>query len=103
MKTYKVSINIKKSSHALLDNLIALAWALGRHAFLVILITILLCIVFGQLLFYYYFAVLTHQKKDSIESNLNFREDLYASYLKNNEKKVNNINESLNKEYINPF
>ena len=80
-----------------------LFWILGRHAFLVILIFILLEVFFAGFISYKYVFLAERSNPQISSSYFQFKNDIYQGILLEWQERSQRLQESLQKEYINPF
>lgn len=86
-----------------LSKIIKMPWAVGRRAFLVILVIILLDIIYGGFLSYKY-SIMAKGVGSSIDTvSLQFRKENYQKILDNWDARNKKIQEFLTQDYTDPF
>jgi len=78
-------------------------WVLGAHAFLAILIIVLLELFFGGFLFYRYVFLAERKEPEIVNHSFQFKEDIYQEILDQQYQRDLKLQESLEKEYQSPF
>jgi hypothetical protein len=86
-----------------LDKLKKFPWIVGRNAFLVILLLILLDIIWGGFLSYKYANINEKENFGTNEESLQFHDENYKKVLDNWDKRGVDLQEFLKKDYTNPF
>ena len=78
-------------------------WAIGNHAFLAIIILIFIDILIGGWMSYKY-VYLSERKNIEVDGAFfKFKDDAYQNILQKWEKRDNDLQESLEKNYSDPF
>ncbi|MSU60444.1 MAG: hypothetical protein EXS52_00825 [Candidatus Staskawiczbacteria bacterium] len=98
----KSFISFRRMTGVCLKNANAAVWFLGRYAFLAILLSFLLSILFGGFLILKY-ASLLYRESGTINSPVTFREDLYAAVLKAQQVREDFLKNLSVKRYSDPF
>lgn len=80
-----------------------LPWVLGRHAFLVILVLVLLGFVISAILFYNYVTLIEAKDPQDSSASARFNSGAYQKILKTWEANQKTTQDSANKNYTNPF
>ncbi len=78
-------------------------WILGSHAFLIILLFILLNLILGVFLFYKYVILVEIKEPEIIGRTVNFKYNIYQEVLKDWQIKGQSFEEFPDKKYLNPF
>lgn len=78
-------------------------WFLGKYAFSVTLVIILLELVLGGVLFYQYQLSLKKGESDTSNESFQFKYSVYQNVLTRWELRDQKLQESLQKNYSNPF
>lgn len=78
-------------------------WIIGRNAFLVILILILLDIILGGILSYKYVNLAGEENIENNEGSLKFHDENYKNILDSWDKRNTGLQEFLKKDYVSPF
>ena len=81
----------------------ALFWKIGENAFLSILLLFFISFLLGGIVFYKYSFSVQEKEYETIETPLQFRKEDYEKILNTWEKKEEEIKESKEKDYQNPF
>ena len=103
-KTLKISFGNSKELLGLSKNKTRkILWALGKDAFMLILIFVLLSLLFGEFLFYRYVVMSQLQEPDMVTPLIKFQENLYNSVLKEWQERQNTFENSSQKNHIDPF
>jgi len=95
--------NFQRLLNVYLNNFKKILQAVGKYAFLFILIFVLLGIVFGEFLFYRYVLLLKIKEPIIISSPTKFRDDVYQSVLKEWQIRENIFNDLPQENYSDPF
>lgn len=78
-------------------------WVIGRHAFLVILVLVLMDILYGGFLYYKY-AYLSEKEDPKINSvNSKFNADTYQKIIDQWQERDQKLQQFLQKDYLSPF
>lgn len=77
-------------------------WYFGKHAFLFILIFVLLSIIFAETLFFNY-IISVNKESESTAVGTKFNKDIYDSVLKKWEERKNIFEDYTRNDYLNPF
>ena len=93
----------KKSLDIAVSNIKKIPWILGKHAFLFILIFILLDLLFGGFLFYRYVFLVQNQEPQIVSIPSKFQYDTYQSVLKSWQDRDEILNNSSGLNYPSPF
>ena len=103
-KEFKILlINSQKLLYKFKESIKKMLWALGRDAFLFILIFVLLDMVFGEFLFYNY-VFLTKIKEPEVALNLTkFQANTYQSVVKEWQYREDAFSSSSEENYLSPF
>ena len=103
MKSIKISfLDYNKLLEILSVGIKRTMWIIAKDAFVVILISVLICILFGEFLFYNYILALDVKKTDAMPV-VKFNESAYNSVMKESNKKESVFNDVFSSEYQNPF
>ena len=78
-------------------------WILGMHAFLVIVIIVLLELFLGGFLFYRYVFLAERKEPEIVDHSFQFKEGAYQEILDQWDQRDLRLQESLEKEYQSPF
>lgn len=101
----KYFYNFKELLNAYIKKIKKIPWALGRNAFLYILIFILMSILIGQFLFYKYILLVETEEPKIIHISDKFQENIYQSVLEKWQNRENFLRNSslLDENYEDPF
>ena len=88
---------------SIFNKLEILAIKLGSHAFLAVLVFILLTLILGDFLFYKYVILIEREEPKIVESNFKFEDNLYRKVLEEWRIKEQKLEKSLSEKYLNPF
>lgn len=78
-------------------------WAIGKRAFLGVLVLILLDMLLGVMLFYKYVYLAENKVAQINGESLQFNDGVYQKVLNQWQARDEKLNESLQKNYPNPF
>lgn len=78
-------------------------WIIGEHAFLTILIIILLELILGGFLFYNYVFLAESKESEITNYSFQFKEDIYQKILQQWDERGWKLQKSSEKEYTSPF
>lgn len=103
MKDKKDSIiNIREVGEEL-NKLRKIPWALGKQAFLVIIICVLLEVALGCILVYKYTALLEGEVSKTVEMPVKFNETAYQAVLQYWETRSEKFSALADQVYLDPF
>jgi len=103
MKGIKISfIDYKKFLGVMSMGAKKALWFMARDAFVMILILVLICVLFGEFLFYNYILALDTNKTDTI-TVVKFNESAYNSIIKESNEKESILGNAFGSKYKNPF
>jgi|SRR3989344_7914660 len=94
--------NYQQIKNSVFKNAGIMAWFLGRHAFLIILLLCLLSISFGGFLILRHISLL-NRESETINTPVKFREDLYQSVLNARNIREDFLKTPSKKIYTDPF
>lgn len=97
------SINPRKILNIYIGKIKKILWALGRDAFLLILIFVLMDIFFGEILFYRYIFIVNATKPKIVATPVKFKEDLYKSVMEKWDIREDVFNDSSEEIHLDPF
>lgn len=88
---------------AFLKKIKKILWDLGKNAFLVVLILVLVNISFGEFLFYKYVFLTNIKELETPLVATKFKEDTYQLVLQKIQAREDIFNNSLQEDYSDPF
>ena len=104
MKSFKIFFH---NSHQLTDvslvRIRVFLWFLGRHAFLVMLILVLMGVLYGEILFYRYVFLANEMPPQSSVTIATFKENVYTSILEEQIIREEAFKGFSQENYPNPF
>ncbi len=102
-KTIKTFFYNHKRLNAYKKKIEVLPWIIGMHAFLSILIVILLEIILGVLLFFNYAFLVKFKEPENVVIPTKLEETTYRSVLDSLQSRENIFNNSSKERYTDPF
>jgi hypothetical protein len=103
MKKEKIIQSIVNDFKKILVGIKKIPWFLGAHAFLIILLLILVDMAFGAYLFYKYIYIIENQAPEMISGQVIFDEKNYQFILEQWKKREENFNKIEEENIKNPF
>jgi len=102
-KEIKLSFDYKKMAEVCKSKVAGVFWFLGRHAFLFMLIFILLGIGFGEFLFYQDIYLLKFKQPEYMPAKNNFQENVYSQVLQEWQVRQKAADNASQENYSSPF
>ena len=103
IKIPQLNITVFKNLTRRMSRIKKLPWIFGMHAFLTLLVLILLTLILGALIFYKYNVLIKKEEPKVIEKPLQLEEKTYQKIVSEWQKREKRFIEASQKEYSDPF